>query len=465
MSDTRIEKDFLGELAVPAEAYWGVQTQRAVENFPISGQRPHPTFVRAGVLIKKAAAMANRDCGAIEPPVAEAIVGAADEVLAGKLADQFVVDIYQAGAGTSHHMNINEVLANRANEALGGERGTYDPVHPNNHVNYGQSTNDVIPTAIRLAALLMLEELYPALDELAGALQGKAEEFDNIVKSGRTHMQDATPVTLGQEFGGYSEAIRRSTAQLRRSAEMLLQLGLGGSAVGTGLNTAKGYREKAVAYLADLTGLPVIPSPNLFEAMQSMAPIVATHGALRGLAVEIGRIACDLRLLVSGPKTGMAEIHLPEVQPGSSIMPGKINPVVAEMTEMVCYRLMGNDVTVAAASRAGQLELNVMMPLLAAVMCESLHILTTTVQTLTRRCIGGITADVERCRHYAETSVALPTVLNPILGYHAAAEVVRESLKTGEPAREIILRKKLLPPDEVDRIFSAESMTGKEGKG
>jgi aspartate ammonia-lyase len=455
---TRTEKDFLGEKAVPADAYWGVQTQRAVENFRISGVGPHPTFVRATVLIKKAAALANRECRVLEPRLADAIVRAADEVLAGGLADQFVVDVYQAGAGTSHHMNVNEVLANRANELLGGRRGAYEPVHPNDHVNYGQSTNDVVPTAIRIAALLMLDELYPALEALAAAFDRKAREFRAVVKSGRTHLQDAVPVTLGQEFGGWAETVRRGTEHLRRSAETLCALGIGGTAVGTGLNTAPGYRERVVAHLAELTGLPLTASPNLFGAMQSLAPMVALSGALRGLAVEVGRIAADLRLLSSGPRTGLAEIRLPEVQPGSSIMPGKVNPVIAEMTEMVCFRVMGNDAVVAAAARAGQLELNVMMPLVAATLCESLQIFTNAVRTLTTRCVEGITADVERCRAYAERSVALATVLNPVLGYHAAAEVARESLETGASPREIILRKKLLPPDEVERLFSAAGM-------
>ena len=457
---TRTEKDFLGEIAVPADAYWGVQTQRAVENFPISGQRPHPAFVRATVLIKKAAALANKDCGVLDARLADAIVRAADEVLDGRLADQFVVDVYQAGAGTSHHMNVNEVLANRANELLGGARGAYTPVHPNNHVNYGQSTNDVIPTAMRITALLMLDELYPALDALAAAFARKAVEFRAIVKSGRTHLQDATPVTLGQEFGAYAETIRRQLEQLRKAADMLLPLGIGGSAVGTGLNTAPGYRGKVVEHLARLTGLPLTSSPNLFEAMQSMAPMTALSGALRDLAVELGRIAADLRLLSSGPRTGLGEIKLPEVQPGSSIMPGKINPVIAEMTEMVCTRVMGNDVTVAVAARGGQLELNVMMPLIAATLCESLQILTNAVRVLTTRCVEGITADAERCRDHAERSVALATVLDPILGYHAAADVVRESLRTGRSPRDIILARKLLPPDEVARLFSPQAMTG-----
>ena len=456
---TRVEKDFLGEKAVPSDAYWGVQTQRAVENFPISGHGPHPALVRATVLVKKAAALANKDCGALDARLADAIVRAADEVLAGKLADQFVVDVYQAGAGTSHHMNVNEVLANRANELLGAARGAYDPVHPNNHVNYGQSTNDVIPTAIRIAALLMLEDLCPALDELAAAFARKADDFKEIVKSGRTHLQDATPVTLGQEFGAYAETIRRQIGQLRKAADMLLPLGIGGSAVGTGLNTTPGYREKVVAYLAELTRLPVTNSENLFEAMQSMAPMTALSGALRDLAVELGRIAADLRLLSSGPRTGFAEIKLPEVQPGSSIMPGKINPVIAEMTEMVCTRVMGNDVTVAIAARGGQLELNVMMPLIAATLCESLQILTNAVRVLTVRCIEGITADAGRCRAFAERSVALATVLNPILGYHAVADIVRESLATGQSPRDIIVKRGLLPLDEVERIFSAKAMT------
>ena len=464
-ANTRTEHDFLGDVAVPADAYWGVQTQRAIENFPISGIGPHPVFVVATAMIKKAAALANMDADVLEPRIGHAIVQAADEVIQGKLHDQFRVDIYQAGAGTSHHMNANEVLANRAAEILGQPKGDYAVVHPNNHVNYGQSTNDVFPTAMRLAALLLLEKLYPVLDGLARALEAKSDQFRRFVKSGRTHLQDATPVTLGQEFGAYADAVRRSQALVRQSAAMLLPLGIGGSAVGTGINTAPGYREKVVAHLAEIAGLPVTGSENLFEAMQSMAPFVAASGALRALAVEVGRIAADLRLLASGPRTGLAEIKLPEVQPGSSIMPGKVNPVMAEMVEMVCYRVMGNDTTVAAASRGGQLELNVMMPVIGATLLESIHILTNAMRVFTTRCVEGITADADACRHYAENSVSVATILNPIIGYHEAAEVVREAVRTGKAVRQIILDRKLLSPDQVERIFSAEAMAHIQPRG
>ena len=455
---TRIEHDFLGEKEVPAEAYWGVQTQRAIENFPISGIGPCADFIVATAMVKKAAALANMDANVLERRIGEAVVQAADEIVHGKLHDQFRVDIYQAGAGTSHHMNANEVLANRAIEILGGQKGDYALVHPNNHVNYGQSTNDVFPTTMRVAALLMLDRLHPVLVDLARALDGRSEAFAKRVKSGRTHLQDATPVTLGQEFGAYAEAVRRAHDLVRQTSAMLLPLGIGGSAVGTGINTAPGYRQRVVAHLAEITGLHVTVAPNPFEAMQSMAPFVAVSGALRTLAVEAGRIAADLRLLASGPRTGLAEITLPAVQPGSSIMPGKINPVMAEMLEMVCFRVMGNDATVAAAGRAGQLELNVMMPVIAATLLESIHILTNALRVFTTRCVEGIDADADRCRGYAENSVSVATILNPIIGYHEAADVVREAVHTGKSVRQIILDRKLLTPEQLDQVFSAEAM-------
>ena len=455
---TRTEHDFLGPKDVPAEAYWGVQTQRAIENFPISGTGPCATFIVATAMVKKAAALANMDACVLDQQIGQAIVQASGEIIEGRFHDQFRVDIFQAGAGTSHHMNANEVVANRAIEILGGHKGEYERVHPNDHVNYGQSTNDVFPTTIRVAALLMLDELYPVLDNLAEALEGKSREFHTVVKSGRTHLQDATPVTLGQEFGAYAQAVRRSEGLLRQSATMMQAVGIGGSAVGSGINTAEGYREGVVRHLASVSSLPLTAAENLFEAMQSMAPFVATSGALRGLAVEVGRIAADLRLLTSGPRTGLAEIRLPEVQPGSSIMPGKINPVMAEMLEMVCYRVMGNDTTIACAGRAGQLELNVMMPVIAATLLESIRILTNALRVFTDRCVAGIEADADRCRHYAENSVSVATILNPIIGYHQAAEVVREAVETGRPVRDIIRDRKLLSPEEMDRVFSAEAM-------
>ena len=353
--NTRIEKDFLGEVNVPEEAYYGVQTMRAVENFPISGLRQGRAFIRACGLIKYAAAVAHRELGALKPEIADAIAEASREVIEGKFDSQFVVDVFQAGAGTSHHMNVNEIIANRANEQLGGKRGEYKPVHPNDHVNMGQSTNDVIPTAIRIAALETSAGLLKALRSLAEAFHQKADEFKDIAKSGRTHLQDAVPVTLGQEFRAYGDAVGFAADRIERERAPLRSLGIGGSATGSGLNTVAGYREKMAEILSRETGIDLRPSENLFEAMQSMAPFVGLSGALRAAATEIGRICNDLRLLASGPTTGLAEITLPAVQPGSSIMPGKVNPVIPECLNMICFQVIGNDACVAQAAGAGQL--------------------------------------------------------------------------------------------------------------
>ena len=360
---TRTETDTLGDLEVPAVALYGVQTQRAVENFAISGIGPHPAFVWATVVVKKAAAMAHRDTGRLEPQLADAIVAAADELLVdGQHQDQFVVDIFQAGAGTSHNMNANELLANRANEILGAERGSYAPVHPNDHVNMAQSTNDVIPTAIALAALKLLQDLYLSLDGLAVALEEKAREWDGVVKSGRTHLQDATPVRLGQEFGGYAQAIRRDLSFIRDAERHVQELSLGGTAVGSGLNAEPVYQTEIVRIIGEITGLTVRRADNLFYSMQSMARFAMLSGSLRALAIDLSRIANDFRLLASGPRTGISELRLPALQPGSSIMPGKVNPVMAECLNMVCFHVFGNDLTIQWASEAGQLELNAMMP-------------------------------------------------------------------------------------------------------
>ncbi|HET7470512.1 MAG TPA: aspartate ammonia-lyase, partial [Gemmatimonadales bacterium] len=362
MSATRVERDPLGELPVPADALYGVQTERARRNFPISGLTPHPVFVDAVIWIKKAAALTHRETGRLEPALADAIVRAADEILAGRHRDQFVVDPYQAGAGTSHHMNCNEVLANRANELLGGKRGEYKPVHPNDHVNMAQSTNDVIPTAIRLGALSLLPALLAALDRLATAFLAKGRAFDDILKSGRTHLQDATPIRLGQEFTAYGHTVQRNRDRIARAADDLRDLGIGGTAVGTGLNAEPAYPGLMVRHLRTITGLELREGTDRVQLMQSMGDACALSGALRTYAVDLGKIASDIRLLASGPRTGLAEIRLPAVQPGSSIMPGKVNPSVAEMVNMVCFQAIGNDVTIATAAEAGQLELNVMMP-------------------------------------------------------------------------------------------------------
>lgn len=455
----RIEKDTLGPVEVPAEAYYGAQTVRAVANFPISGLRPHPALVWATLAIKKAAAIANLATGRLDSEIGRAIVQAADEALAGRFADQFVVDPFQAGAGTSHNMNVNEVLANRAAELLGGSRGDTGRVHPNDHVNMAQSTNDVFPTAMRLASLRMLEELRPRLEALRDALRAKGVEFDRILKSGRTHLQDAVPIRLGQEFEGYAVAIEKNLAGLERSLPGLHELGIGGTAVGTGLNAEPRYIELAVAELARETGLPVFRAANLIETTQNMDPFVALSSALKGLAVNLARIANDLRLLASGPRTGFGEINLPPLQPGSSIMPGKVNPVMAEVTDMVAFQVMGADTVVTLAAQAGQLELNVMMPVIAFNLLFSLEILKNAVHKLTTGCIEGITANEARCARYLEESVGLVTVLAPHLGYAAAAEVAKESMKSGRSIRDIILARELLSPEALAEILDPYPLT------
>jgi len=456
---TRIEKDSLGEMTVPASAYYGAQTARALQNFPISGLKPHPAFVWSVVIIKKCAARANMSTGRLPADIGSAIAAAADEVLAGGLADQFVVDPFQAGAGTSHNMNVNEVLANRALELLGRQRGDFSTLHPNDHVNMAQSTNDVIPTAIRLASLEMLDPLLEILEGLETALAAKGSEFDHILKSGRTHLQDAVPIRLGQEFSAYAAAIRRNREGLESCIPSLLELGIGGTAVGTGLNAEPDYITAIIDELGLATGFPLTSAPDMFEAMQNMDPFLALSSALRRTAVTIGRIANDLRLLSSGPRTGLDEIRLPAVQPGSSIMPGKINPSMAEMTNMVCFQVVGCDQAVMLATQAGQLELNVMMPLIAYNLLFSMELLKNCVQKFTDSCITGIKANEERCRSYLEDSLGLVTVLAPSIGYNAAAEVAKESMATGRSIREIVLARDLMPAAELEEAMRPEHLT------
>lgn len=456
----RIERDSMGERQIPSSVYYGIQTLRAVENFPISGIKPLTTYVDACVLIKKATAITNAELNCIPQEISQAIVQAADEVLAGKLRDSFVVDIYQAGAGTSHHMNVNEVLANRALEILGDEKGNYKRVSPNDHVNYGQSTNDVIPTAIRIGGLLALERtLYPALVNAIATLSQKAEEFQDIVKSGRTHLQDAVPVRLGESFRAWSQIFTEHLGRIKTAAGDLTVLGLGGSAVGTGLNTDPQYCDRVAQVLSELIDQPLRPSPHLMAAMQSMAPFVNVSGSLRNLASDCVKISHDLRLMDSGPKTGLKEIQLPPVQPGSSIMPGKYNPVMAEMTSMVCFQVMGYDSAIALASQAGQLELNVMMPLIAYNLIHSIEILGNTIAALTVRCIGGIVANSDRTLAYAEGSLALVTALNPHIGYLNAAAVAKESLETGKSLRQIVLEQKLISAEELAQVLDLQKMS------
>lgn len=464
----RVEKDSLGELQVPADAYYGVQTARAVANFPISGLKPHPAFVRATVQIKKAAAIVNARLGELPQETAKAIVAAADEVLGGQFRDQFVVDVFQAGAGTSHNMNTNEVLANRAIELIAAEqnqeprRGDYRVVNPNDHVNMAQSTNDVIPTAIRLAALELCADFEQVLERLQRAFADKAREFDAIVKSGRTHLQDAVPIRLGQEFAAYAASVGKHKKRLRYAADELKELGIGGTAAGSGLNAHAQYRAEMARQLTEQTGFELTPTKNTFEAMQSMAPFVCVSGALRNLALDMTRIANDLRLLASGPRTGLAEIELPPVQPGSSIMPGKVNPVLAEMLNMVCYHVIGNDTTVAMASQAGQLELNVMMPVIAHDLLEALSVFRNALDAFAEKCVRGITADAERCREYAEKSLSLITALNPHVGYARAAEIAKEMLKSRRGAREVTRDMNLMDDAQLDEVLNLAHMTGPE---
>ena len=457
--DYRIEKDTLGEVRVPADAYYGAQTARAVENFPISGLRAHSVFIRASAMVKLAAAKANMECGALPEKTGKPVVEAAREIAEGKWHNHFVVDIYQAGAGTSHNMNTNEVIANRAIEILGGKRGEYMLVHPNDHVNMSQSTNDSFPTAMRLAALLAGDTFLKSLGLLTGAFEEKAKAFDGIIKSGRTHLQDAVPVRLGQEFGGYASALKKCRGRIEEALHALRFVGLGATAAGTGMNAPDGYRESAAKYISEVSGFEIENAPDLFEATQSMGDFANLSSSLKNLALEVSRIANDLRLLNSGPRTGLAEIALPPVQPGSSIMPGKVNPVMAEAMNMVCFQVCGFDQTVSMATQAGQLELNVMMPVINYNILQSMEILKNGMKVFAERCVSGITANEERCREYAEMTLGLATFLNTHIGYNRAAEVSKEAVKEGLSVREVILKKGILTEEEVERIFGIDNLT------
>lgn len=467
----RTEKDSLGEIEVPAGAYWGAQTQRAIQNFPITGLKQYQAFIWGMAAIKRAAAEVNSDLGLFEDVevgdksvsgkrIAQAIIEAADEVMAGDLADQFVVDPIQAGAGTSHNMNLNEVIANRANEILGFSLlASRKPIHPNDHVNMAQSTNDTIPTAIRLGCLWRLDELLATLDTLAEALSQKAIEFDDIVKSGRTHLQDAVPVRLGQEFGAYARSVERNREKIAEAANGLRRLGIGGTATGTGLNAHPEYHRRMVKTLSRLTDQTLSESDNLFETMQSMADPVHFSGALRILAQDLTRIANDIRLLSSGPSTGLDEIRLPAVQPGSSIMPGKVNPVMAEMLNMAMFQVMGNDLTILMAGQAGQLELNVMMPIIGYNLFQSMDIIINSVKAFTEKCVRGIEGNTEKAEGWLAKNAILVTALNPIIGYLKGAEVAKEAMQTNRTVREVVIEKGYLTPEEADRHLDVRSLT------
>lgn len=439
-SSYRIERDSLGEIQVPASALYGAQTQRAVYNFPITGMRPYRAFVWSMALIKRAAAEVNHSVGLLDEAIARAIIQASEEVMAGQWNDQFVVDPFQAGAGTSHNMNINEVLANRATLLMGGQIGEYK-VNPNDHVNMSQSTNDTIPTAIRLGCLWRLDELLYAVQRLVESLKKKAEEFDDIVKSGRTHLQDAVPVRLGQEFHAYARAVERDAERIQRSAQGLRRLGIGGTATGTGLNAHPEYHQRMVQVLGRVSGLALYTSDDLFESMQSMADMTDFSSSLRTLAGTLTRIANDFRLLSSGPATGLDEIRLPAVQPGSSIMPGKVNPVLAEMLNMSMYHVIGLDTAVCLASQAGQLELNVMMPIIAHDLFEMMHVMVGAINAFNDKCVSGIQANRVKAEGWLSRNTIVVTALNPIIGYLAGAALVKEALSRDATVQEIALEK------------------------
>ena len=460
MSDkTRTEKDPLGKLDVPTDALYGVQTLRAVQNFPISGLRPLPACVDATVGIKRAAALTHKETGRLDPKIADAIVKAADEVLAGKHREHFVVDVYQAGAGTSQNMNVNEVLANRANEILGAKRGAYAPVHPNDHVNMAQSTNDVIPTAIRLACLTELGSFEKAFEGLAKEFEKKGKEFDDVLKSGRTHLQDAMPIRLGQELDAYAGSLRRGLKRVLEAADYLRDLGIGGSAVGTGVNVEPKYPKLMVKHLRESAKVELREGKDRVQLMQSMGDVAGFSSQLRVLALDLSKIASDLRLLASGPRTGLDEIRLPAVQPGSSIMPGKVNPSIPEMVNQVCFQVVGNDACVSIATEHGQLELNVMMPVIAHNVLFSMLILRNAARVFAEKTVKGIEANEEPCRYWLERSAALATALAPQIGYARAAEISKQSVKENVLIRDLVKREKVLPDKEIDEVLDLRKMT------
>ena len=459
MTEHRIEKDSLGEMKVPKDALWGAQTQRAVENFPISDLRFPRYFIAAMGMIKRAAAETNVELGLLDDEVAKDIVKAADQVISGELDAHFVLDIFQTGSGTSTNMNANEVIANRALQIRGGPVGSKS-IHPNDHVNLGQSSNDVIPTAMQLAACVAIEkDLLPALAKLQNSLEKKAKEFDPIIKSGRTHMMDATPVRLGQEFGGYAAQVEYAIERIKAASRDMAELPLGGTAVGTGINTHEQFAAKAIGRLSKLVGIEFREARNHFERQGTRDTIVFAHGALNTTAVAFMRIANDLRLMASGPRAGIAEITLPAVQPGSSIMPGKVNPVIPEAVTMVAAQVMGNHTTITVSATGSFFELNVMMPVMAYAFLQSISILESAAWVFAEKCIDGITANVDRAVVLLEGNLSLATALAPRIGYDLAAEIAKVAFKEGKTAREIARLKANLPEDELNEIMDARKMT------
>lgn len=456
----RIEKDSLGELSIPDDVFYGIQSFRASRNFPISGTQVHPQLIKSFLLLKKACAKANQSAGVLEEEKATAIADAVDDLFKDHYLKHFIVDAYQAGAGTSQNMNANEVIANKANVLLGGKLGAYDRIHPNDHVNMSQSTNDTYPTAMRLATLSLSKELVNELQRFANAFKIKAHEFDLVIKSGRTHLQDAVPIRLGQEFGAYQKTIEHLITLVIHSQDYLRELGIGGSAAGTGINVPKGFREAIIIELknyfedSDLT-----LAENMCSAMQSQLPMMVYSNALRAIALELTRITNDLRLLSSGPANGIGEINLPSTQPGSSIMPGKVNPSILEMANQVFFKVLGNDQAMAFAIQGGQLELNVMMPVMAQVALESSMILTNTLKTMRELCIAGITANVEQCEKYASQTSQIVTALNPVIGYAKAAELAKESIRAKKSVIELVREQKLLTEKQIKDLLDPKKLT------
>jgi len=455
----RIEKDFLGEVKIPEDAYYGITTERVLQDFKISGLNLNPKFLEAYIILKKACALANMKIGRLDIKLGKAIVQGSDEILSGKLRDQFKIDVFQMGAGTSFNMNCNEVLANRANEILGSKKGDYKPINPNDHVNMSQSTNDTFPTAMRIAILLKLKDLDPELKKLEKSFQEKAIQFDNIVKAGRTHLQDAVPIRLGQEFRAYSQTVSKSRRIIQTAGESCREIGIGGSATGTGLNTTIGYREEVLNQLNKMTTLNLKQAEDLREIMQSQSAVAEISASLRNLALELTRISNDLRLLSSGPTTGLAEIRLPAIVAGSSIMPGKINPSILEMLGMVGFQVVGNDLTISMAVQAGQLELNVMMPVMAFNILFSIEILTNAIRLTRTKCIDGIEADKAKCKHYADTTLGLATILNPIIGYKTASEIVKHAIKEEKTILNVLREKQILPEEDITKLLNTSKMT------
>jgi len=460
-ADCRIETDSLGKVEVPSDALYGAQTQRAAENFPVSGLRLPRRVIRALALIKKAAAEVNRASGKLDANVADAIIKAAHEVAAGQHDRDFVVDIFQTGSGTSSNMNANEVIGNRAIQIMGGVVGSKKPVHPNDHVNMGQSSNDVFPTAVHIAAAEALErDLIPALDALQAALASKAKAFDHVVKIGRTHLMDAVPVRLGQEFSGYAQILTNTVRRVRAAVPSVAELALGGTAVGTGLNSAPDFAPKIIAIISEEIGVPLRQAPNLFEALSARDGLVEASGALRSAAASLTKVGNDIRWLGSGPRCGIGEILLPDLQPGSSIMPGKVNPVMSEMLLMICAQVVGNDATIGWGGAAGNFELNVMIPVMAYNLLHSIGILAAGCRLFASRCVEGIEPNEERCAALIEQSLAMVTAINEAIGYDAAAAIAKESVKTGKTVRQLCLEKNVLPKEQLDRLLDARRMTG-----